>query len=89
MNLITLHKSRIPIWVEALEGNTSDKTSFPRTIETFLAQIGEAKAPMLFVADSVLYTKETIRTLSEKTFWVTAGSRNSGADPILSGGDAA
>ena len=71
LNLITLHKSRIPIWVEALDGNTSDKTSFPRTIETFLSQIGEAKAPMLFVADSVLYTKETIRTLSEKTFWVT------------------
>ena len=71
LNLITLHKSRIPIWVEALDGNTSDKTSFPWTIETFLSQIGETKAPMLFVADSVLYTKETIRRLSEKTLWVT------------------
>lgn len=71
LNLTTLHKSRIPIWVEALDGNTSDKTSFPRTIETFLSQIGETKASMLFVADSVLYTKETIRRLSEKTLWVT------------------
>ena len=71
LNLITLHKSRIPIWVEALDGNTSDKTSFPWTIETFLSQIGETKAPMLFVADSVLYTKETIQRLSEKTLWVT------------------
>lgn len=71
LNMITLHKSRIPIWVESLDGNTSDKTSFSRTIGTFLDQMGGTTARMLFVADSALYTKTTIGTLSERIDWVT------------------
>ncbi len=54
LNMITLHKSRIPIWVEALDGNTVDKTSFARTIQSFLPQVKGTTSPMLFVADSAL-----------------------------------
>ena len=71
LNMITLHKSRIPIWVEALDGNTVDKTSFSRTIQSFLQQVQGAETPMLFVADSALYTKKTIGELSGKIQWVT------------------
>ena len=71
LNMITLHKSRIPIWVEALDGNMADKSSFPRTIEAFLDQIGETKTPMVFVADSALYTKKTIGEMSARIGWVT------------------
>ena len=71
LNMITLHKSRIPIWVEALDGNAVDKTSFARTIQSFLQQVEEVKTPMLFVADSALYTKKTIGELSGKIQWVT------------------
>ena len=71
LNMITLHKSRIPIWVEALDGNTVDKTSFARTIQSFLQQVQGTTTPMLFVADSALYTKKTIGELSGKIQWVT------------------
>ena len=71
LNMITLHKSRIPIWVEARDGNTVDKTSFSRTIQSFLQQVQGAKTPMLFVPDSALYTKKTIGELSTKIQWVT------------------
>ena len=71
LNMITLHKSRIPIWVEVLDGNAVDKTSFARTIQAFLQQVKGAKTPMVFVADSALYTKKTIGELSGKIQWVT------------------
>ena len=71
LNMITLHRSRIPIWVEALDGNAADKTSFARTIAAFLEQIRGSHQPMVFVADSALYTKKTIGELSGKIGWVT------------------
>ena len=71
LNMITLHKSRIPVWIEALDGNTVDKTSFSRTIDAFLAQVGESDGLRCFVADSALYTKKTIGGLSGKVQWVT------------------
>jgi transposase len=69
--MITLHKSRIPVWIEALDGNTVDKTSFSRTIDAFLKQVEESDGLRCFVADSALYTKKTIGELSEKVQWVT------------------
>ncbi len=71
LNMITLHKSRIPIWVEALDGNTVDKTSFAQTITAFLDQIKESEKPMVFVADSALYTKKNLGELSGRIQWVT------------------
>ena len=47
------------------------KTSFSRTIQSFLPKVQGAKTPMLFVADSALYTKKTIGDLSGKIQWVT------------------
>ena len=35
VNLITGHRSQLPVWVEALSGNHSDKDSFPATIQGF------------------------------------------------------
>ena len=45
LNMITLHKSRIPIWVEALDGNTVDKTSLPRRSRPFWTRSRNPKSP--------------------------------------------
>lgn len=57
LQCVSLGKSALPIWMEALAGNSSDKKSFPETIKSvdaFYKQI-ESAPKMCFVADSALY----------------------------------
>ena len=53
VNLITAHRSQIPVWMEALSGNQSDRASFPKTIQAFRKQMA-IKGEPYFVVDSVL-----------------------------------
>jgi transposase len=69
LNLIVGHRSQLPVWMEALSGNSSDRTSFPQTIQAFCEQWEEDKAPF-FVVDSALYSAENLQTLSEVR-WLT------------------
>lgn len=39
VNLITGYRSQLPVWMEALDGNRSDKDSFPETIRAFCQQL--------------------------------------------------
>jgi len=60
-----------PCWMEALDGNSSDKTSFHETIgrvKAFQEQLEKAE-PVIWVADSALYTVEKL--LSYKEHWIT------------------
>jgi len=57
LQCVSLGKSALPIWIEALDGNSSDKKSFPETVKRvnkFYQQI-KAAPKMCFVADSALY----------------------------------
>lgn len=60
LQCVSLGKSALPVWMEALDGNSSDKKSFPKTVErvdAFYKKI--KKAPkMCFIGDSALYNKE-------------------------------
>ena len=63
VNLLCSYQSQIPVWLETLDGNQADKTSFPSTINSYLAQLQDGETPY-FIADSALYTANNIRNLS-------------------------
>lgn len=57
LQCVSLGKSALPIWMEALDGNSSDKKSFPETVkkvDAFYKKL-ESAPSMCFVADSALY----------------------------------
>lgn len=70
VNLICSHKSSIPIWLETLNGNSSDKTFFPAAVENYIAQLKKTDSCPCFVADSALYTAKNLRRLSTVR-WLT------------------
>ena len=63
VHLLCSYRSQIPVWLETLDGNQADKTSFPSTINSYLAQLQAGETPY-FIADSALYTANNLRTLS-------------------------
>ena len=67
VQMICSYRSQIPIWLESLDGNTVDKTSFPKTIQAYLAQLQGDHTPY-FIADSALYTRANIARLSNIRF---------------------
>ncbi|WP_256439907.1 IS1634 family transposase [Candidatus Rhabdochlamydia sp. W815] len=72
LSLVVNGPSSIPLWMDPLDGNSSDKVSFHETIknvENFRSQIDLDK-PSRWIADSALYTKE--RLLKNNDYlWVT------------------
>lgn len=72
LSLVVNGPSSIPIWMDPLDGNSSDKVSFHETIkrvEDFRAQI-DVKGKFKWIADSALYTKERLLK-SNDYVWVT------------------
>ena len=57
LQCVTLGKKSLPIWMEALDGNSSDKKSFPETVKRVNAFYDalESAPKMRFIADSALY----------------------------------
>jgi transposase len=55
------------MWMEALDGNSNDKKSFPATISAFCGQLKSADAP-LFVVDSAFYTVSNLQNLGDVRF---------------------
>ena len=70
VSLITSQKGRIPLWLEALDGNSSDKHSFPVTVDSYCQQLAEGEMPW-FVMDSAAYTKDNINNWGTKKKWIT------------------
>ncbi len=72
LSLVVNGPSSIPLWMDPLDGNSSDKTSFHETIkrvEEFRKQIDMDKK-FKWVADSALYTKDKL--LKDNGYiWVT------------------
>lgn len=62
LSLVVNGPAGLPLWMEGLDGNSSDKTSFHETIkkvEAFQAQIDTGKQ-FRWVADSALYVKDKL-----------------------------
>ncbi len=70
LQLISEHQAGIPLWMEALSGNSSDKESFRQTLNTHLEQLREGVGLSVIVADSALYTAKTLQDLGDFP-WIT------------------
>lgn len=71
LNLITDHQAGIPLHMEALDGNSSDKTSFRETIATYVGQLQTITGFTYLVSDSAGYTQETIAAYNEQVYWIS------------------
>lgn len=69
VSLICSYQSALPVWFEALDGNSCDKKTFPKTIQAYVGQMKGGATPY-FIADSALYTAENLGELSQVT-WLT------------------
>lgn len=69
LQLICTHKSSIPMWIETLSGNTSDKQSFAETVKLFQSQFRTETMPYM-VMDSAFYTQKNISECHDMC-WVT------------------
>lgn len=70
MGLICVNRTSIPAYLNVLSGNTSDKTSMPEMAQWYLERFGEDEETPVLVADSALYSAETVQDLSAIK-WVT------------------
>lgn len=69
VQLITMESSRLPVWLEVLSGNSSDKSSFVPSIQAYRQQLSEEEQPY-FVMDSAGFTADNLKDLG-KTRWLT------------------
>ncbi len=68
-SLMCSYRSSIPVWLEVLNGNDSDKVTFRKSIREYCRQFKQKQLPY-FVADSALYTRESLQELTDIK-WVT------------------
>lgn len=71
--MIYLMSSRdgdVPLLAKTVAGNTSDKKLFRERLKELKQQMGQGETTY-FLADSELYTRETIETLSDSMKWIT------------------
>lgn len=71
LNMVVNGPAELPIWMESLNGNTSDKTSFRSTIKqvnTFEKAL--KTSPSLWVADSAFYTETNLKSV-DNCFWIS------------------
>jgi transposase len=69
VTLITSQASALPLWLEVLDGNRSDKQSFHDTVQAYCRQL-EGDTPPWFVMDSAAYSQENLTAWGE-TGWIT------------------
>lgn len=65
--------ANLPLWMEALDGNSSDKTSFQETVrrvQQFTKKLSQAPDNLFFVVDAAFYVPERLAEL-DKVKWIT------------------
>ncbi|WP_339137415.1 MAG: IS1634 family transposase [Candidatus Electrothrix sp. GW3-4] len=70
LQLICERQAGIPLLMKPLSGNSSDKTDFRKTIQAHIDQLKNDFILKYLVADSALYTAETLRELS-RILWIS------------------
>jgi transposase len=60
----------IPLFVETLSGNASDKTTLVKTVKKIQTSL-ELDEKVYHIADSAIYSDDNITELGEKTLWIT------------------
>jgi len=64
LQMITSHKSALPIWLEVLSGNSNDKKTFKATVKAYCKQLSAEEQPYL-VMDSAGFSEETLKEAQE------------------------
>ena len=67
--MISANNTSIPVWIEALSGNSSDKASFKETVKAFQDQFDQSQMPYM-VMDSAFYSKKSLMECKDFR-WVT------------------
>ena len=65
--------ANIPLWMEALDGNSSDKASFHATVkkvQAFTKRLHAAPDGLCFVVDAAFYVPEKLAELDD-VYWIT------------------
>jgi transposase len=70
LQLICERQAGIPLLMETLSGNNSDKESFRETIKNHMAQMQSDFSVEYVVADSALYVAETLKAMQD-FFWIS------------------
>ena len=70
LGMICANRTSIPIYLGAISGNKSDKTSLPEIASVYLDQLSQEDETPILVADSALYSAKTIQSLSANQ-WVS------------------
>jgi transposase len=71
VQLITSHKSALPVWFEALSGNSSDKKTFTETVKAYCKQMS-ASGRTYLVMDSAGFSEATLKAAQDQNMgWLT------------------
>lgn len=71
LSMICTHQGAMPLWLEALSGNTADTSQFKEMVNAYVEQLsGEEQTPYV-VADTALYSSGTLEELGDEVKWVT------------------
>ena len=71
ISLICSQDGDVPLLAQTIAGNTSDKTHFKETLTRLKKQIQNSPHRSYFVADSALYTADTLVEISNQMKWIT------------------
>jgi len=70
VQLISERQAGIPLLMEPLSGNNSDKDSFRETVKAHVSQLNREVGLEYLIADSALYTSETLGEM-KGFYWIT------------------
>ena len=76
ISLITVSESDLPMWVDALSGNTSDKEHFRDVIRNYAKMLSETDEKAYFIMDSAMYNKKSILEMSPIVYWISRVPEN-------------
>ena len=72
LQLMTTSQGNLPLYMQAADGNTSDKTAFCEIVAEHLKSFKEALDNRYFIGDSALYTEKTIQIFDkEQSLFIT------------------
>lgn len=66
--IITSHQSSLPVWLEVLSGNSSDKESFSESVTAYCEHLASEEKPY-FVMDSAGYSENSLKAI-QNMLWL-------------------
>ena len=82
VTLITSQSSALPLWLEVLDGNSSDTNSFVSTVENYCEQMAGDNTPW-FIMDSASYSQENLQQWGEIRWLTRVPETSTAAKDIL------